>query len=59
MTFETNVIGFVKTQDLRKCMQNLETLQGYISRILQDFATTFCSLLILNALFSYDVILRG
>ena len=35
MTFETNVVGF------RKYMQNLENSQGYISRILQDFATKF------------------
>ena len=36
------------SQDLSKYMQNLETSQGYISRILQDFATKLCGLLILN-----------
>ena len=46
MTFETNVVGFPKTY--AKYMQNLETSQGYISRILQDFATKLCGLLILN-----------
>ena len=53
MTFETNVVGFPKTYV--NIMQNLGTSQDYISGILQDFATKFCSLLILYALFSYDV----